>query len=275
MEESQMSNNLPIGQIISELRRAKGSTQEELANAVKVSAQAVSKWENGGTPDTELIPSIADYFGVSIDKLFGRNVSPNICETVHDYVSEPGQFKGFGRAFNIYCSLHGGLTGPAMHKFDQNNLLAYHNSDENGYSLMVSNGYGDLVKREYWEAVNLETASFSRELFSLLAEPGILEVLFALLRRKVFGPANFEMIKTALVNAKYADEEIQECLNKLIERKISAIEDSPYDEIGKTYQIDDMWYLGLCAVICAAQALKISLPGISCFLGRGAWPINL
>jgi len=270
-----MSNNLSIGQIILELRKAKGSTQEELANAVKVSAQAVSKWENGGTPDTELIPAIADYFNIPIDKLFGRSASPNICETVHDYIFEPGHFKGFDRAFNIYHALHDGLTQPSMQKLNQDKPFAYHNSDENGYSLMVSNGYGNLVKREYWEAINLDTASFSRELFSLLAEPGILEVLFALFRRKVFGPANFEMIKTALINAKYADEKLQECLDKLAERDIIIIEISPYEEIGKTYQINDMWYLGLCAVICAAQALKISLPGISCFLGRGAWPINL
>ena len=140
---------------------------------------------------------------------------------------------------------------------------------------MVSNGYGNLVKREFWETINLETLSFSQEIYDILAEPGILEVIYAMLRRKVFGPANFEMIKTALENTNCTDEQIHDCLNKLIERKIIATENSPYDEIGKTYQIDDMWYLGLCAIICATQALKISLPGISCYLGRGAWPISL
>ena len=39
-----------------------------------VLAQAVSKWENGGVLDTELRPMIADYFGVSVDSLFGRMV---------------------------------------------------------------------------------------------------------------------------------------------------------------------------------------------------------
>ena len=46
-----------IGNVISELRKNKGVKQEELANAVGVSTQAVSKWENGGTPDTELLPA--------------------------------------------------------------------------------------------------------------------------------------------------------------------------------------------------------------------------
>lgn len=62
-----------IGKQIAALRKEKGIKQEELANYVGVTAQAVSKWENGGVPDTELIPRIADYFEVSIDSLFGRS----------------------------------------------------------------------------------------------------------------------------------------------------------------------------------------------------------
>lgn len=270
-----MNAGIAIGQIIAQLRKDKNCTQEELAKAVGVSAQAVSKWENGGTPDTELLPAIADYFNIPIDRLFGRRVSSNICETVHDYVFEPGQFQGFDRAFNIYLSIHDGLTQPWVHKLKPDELLAYHNSDEKGYSLLVSNGYGNIVKREFWETINLETAVFSQELFGLLAEPGILEVIFAILKRRLFGPANFEMIKTALVNADCPDEVIRKALDRLLERKIIRTEKSPYDEIGITYLFNDEWYLGICAVICAAQALKISLPGFSCYLGTGAWPIKL
>ena len=63
-----------IGMEIAALRKEKGITQDELAKHVGVTAQAVSKWENGGIPDTELIPIIADYFGVSTDRLFGRSI---------------------------------------------------------------------------------------------------------------------------------------------------------------------------------------------------------
>ena len=48
-----------IGKQIASLRKEKGIKQEELANFVGVSIQAVSKWENGGVPDTELLPKIA------------------------------------------------------------------------------------------------------------------------------------------------------------------------------------------------------------------------
>lgn len=61
-----------MGERIKELRRNAGMTQEELGNKIGVTAQAVSKWECGSVPDTELIPKIADCFGVAIDALFGR-----------------------------------------------------------------------------------------------------------------------------------------------------------------------------------------------------------
>lgn len=63
---------LSIGETIRELRRIHGKTQEALACALGVSAQAVSRWESGATyPDMELIPSIANFFNISIDRLFG------------------------------------------------------------------------------------------------------------------------------------------------------------------------------------------------------------
>ena len=63
---------LNLGQKIRELRHRDGRTQEALAEALGVTSQAISRWEsNGGYPDMEMIPSIANYFGVSIDELFG------------------------------------------------------------------------------------------------------------------------------------------------------------------------------------------------------------
>lgn len=53
-----------------ELRKASGMTQEQLAAEFGVSVQAVSKWETAASyPDIELMPRIADLFGVSLDEL--------------------------------------------------------------------------------------------------------------------------------------------------------------------------------------------------------------
>lgn len=61
-----------LGNNISEKRKAKGMTQEELAANLGVSPQAVSKWENNlSCPDISLLPDISKLFGISVDELLG------------------------------------------------------------------------------------------------------------------------------------------------------------------------------------------------------------
>lgn len=69
---------------IKELRNRNGRTQENLADALGVTNQAVSRWEkNGSYPDMEMIPSIANYFGITIDELFGyHNDRENRIESI-------------------------------------------------------------------------------------------------------------------------------------------------------------------------------------------------
>ncbi len=53
-----------------QLRCERGLTQGQVADALSVSVQAVSKWECGkNLPDIALLPEIADLFGVTIDEL--------------------------------------------------------------------------------------------------------------------------------------------------------------------------------------------------------------
>lgn len=63
---------LSIGKTIRKLRKERNLTQEELAELINVTAQAVSKWENElGMPDISQILPLASVFGVSTDVLFG------------------------------------------------------------------------------------------------------------------------------------------------------------------------------------------------------------
>ena len=63
---------LKINEQIAFLRKQKGLTQEELANALGVTNQAVSKWESAQCcPDIQLLPTIAEMFDVSVDELLG------------------------------------------------------------------------------------------------------------------------------------------------------------------------------------------------------------
>ncbi len=77
-----------LGNNIRELRRARGLTQEQLANALHCSPQAVSKWEMGaGYPDVATLPVIAAYFEVSLDALFEydpEEIEEKIMQVLYD-----------------------------------------------------------------------------------------------------------------------------------------------------------------------------------------------
>ena len=66
---------------LQELRKNKGLTQEELAEALYVSRTAISKWESGrGYPSIDSLKEIAKYFSVTIDELLSSNEVLSIAE---------------------------------------------------------------------------------------------------------------------------------------------------------------------------------------------------
>lgn len=70
-------------------RKELGLTQEQLAQRMNVSPQAVSKWENTSYPDAELLPKLAKVLNISLDTLFGirSNITGvNLEQLVHDAV---------------------------------------------------------------------------------------------------------------------------------------------------------------------------------------------
>ena len=76
-----------ISENISVLRKQAGITQEDLANRLNVSNQAVSKWEAGKCcPDIEILPELADFFGISIDELLlGEcRIKTKLCDETKD-----------------------------------------------------------------------------------------------------------------------------------------------------------------------------------------------
>lgn len=72
-EENTMLNlGLKLGENLKKFRLQRELTQEQLADVLCVSAQAVSRWENGTTyPDITLLPTIASYFEITLDELMG------------------------------------------------------------------------------------------------------------------------------------------------------------------------------------------------------------
>ena len=137
-----------IGTRIKEKRRALGLTQDELAQKVGVTFQAVSKWENDSSyPDVVLMADVAQALNTTIDKLVTGKVETqeegekkrsfygNIIGTVEkDIHADVGKIVGdvFG---DIYGNVRGNIIGTVKNVFGniEGNVLGDINGDVTGY----------------------------------------------------------------------------------------------------------------------------------------------
>ncbi len=88
---------MSFGTTIKKIRRNKDMTQEELAEVLSISPQAVSRWEtDSAMPDISLLPSLCNFFGVTSDFLLGIDVT-NRQEKVEKIISEAEKlsFRGY------------------------------------------------------------------------------------------------------------------------------------------------------------------------------------
>ena len=81
-------DSIMIGDNIKRMRLEKGITQEQLADAIGVSAVAVSKWERRETmPDISLLPGLAYFFRISIDELMSYD-SARVQREIREFIRE-------------------------------------------------------------------------------------------------------------------------------------------------------------------------------------------
>lgn len=67
-----------VGGLILSLRKEKGLTQKQLADAMNISDKAISKWERGlGCPDVSLLQTLSQVLGVNVEKLLLGSLEPN------------------------------------------------------------------------------------------------------------------------------------------------------------------------------------------------------
>ncbi len=141
---------LSIGQTIKKLRKERNFTQEELAEQLNVTFQAVSKWENEtGLPDIAQIVPLASVFGVSTDVLFGT-FGTNDDEEVRKIIDEVSGLKFDGSAESLkhaYDALQEGL------RRYPNNYILLGNSLEISIALAYPENYcyDELHGREIYQ----------------------------------------------------------------------------------------------------------------------------
>ncbi len=94
-----------IGKRIMKHRKRLGLTQDQLAEKLGVTAQAVSKWENNQScPDITMIPQLADIFGITTDQLLGRTEESVVYEA--EVVEDP--VHTYNGKHNVEVSYHRG-----------------------------------------------------------------------------------------------------------------------------------------------------------------------
>ena len=93
-----------LGKRIVANRKRLGLTQDQLAEKLGVTAQAVSKWENDQScPDITMLPKLCDLFGISTDQLLGREPEQPAREA--EVVEDPkGRWNHFNGMHNVQVS---------------------------------------------------------------------------------------------------------------------------------------------------------------------------
>lgn len=119
--------------VILELRTKNGLSQEELAERVYVTRQAVSRWENGDTiPNTETLKCLSKLFKVSINTLLGspRKLICQCCGMPLDDASISKEKDGtFNEEYCKWCYTDGKFVYTSLEELT--NFLVGHMSNEN------------------------------------------------------------------------------------------------------------------------------------------------
>lgn len=112
---------IKLNEQLKKLRKTKGNTQEDIANFLGISIQAVSKWERGeGYPDITLLPSIAGYYSVSIDTLLGVDEIEKQ-KKLDEYISKGQKLFNEGKSSERVA-----LYREAAREFPGDHVVLYH-----------------------------------------------------------------------------------------------------------------------------------------------------
>ena len=186
---------------LQKLRKEHGVTQDTLAAHLGVSPQAVSKWENGSYPDGDLLPKIADFFGVSIDYLYGRakedtSTVQKIIDELQNIVTDSDSSKEefFEQALNYAWAIQLAAWASARSYYDRPELdekdtvTVSEISSKAGFTYMRLNKnleYYFLVKQPKEGLANyLKVTDKAAELFAFLGDKTNLKILQYMLTLK-------------------------------------------------------------------------------------------
>ncbi|MDE7222332.1 MAG: helix-turn-helix domain-containing protein [Acetatifactor sp.] len=223
---------LRCGEQLAFLRREKRITQEQLAQAMGVTNQAVSKWESGQSyPDITLLPRLAAYFQVTVDELLGVSEPQsmrNVYLGIKELFQETPEEESFSLAFRLATLLHEGAVSRGYKGYLPWNADEQYSLDKEPYKWGVSicsepegatahirNGIF-FSDQKYYQPMNRGDASVICENLQTLGDLNVLKTLYALYELTA---TDFDDLYAPVAEiarrAHLADDTVRQCLQVL------------------------------------------------------------
>jgi len=209
-----MNKEINLAQNIANLRKKNNVSQGQLAKAINVTPQAISKWENGiCQPDTSSLPLLADFFNVSIDYLFYgyEEASDDIYEKITKRVaSMPADSDEiFEDAVKLSTAAQHGIMD-SLDSYSRRNqtIIApcpifdepLHLMSFGGLSIRSPKGFSAILTKNFINSINGKTMKRAGKIFGALADEDCLRVTMEIL--------NFQGIsRLELMNKTQFDEQ--------------------------------------------------------------------
>lgn len=218
-----------------------------MARFVGVTPQAVSKWENGGVPDTELLPAIADYFDVSTDELFGRqnNSSLDVQAAILRDITSLKADDRISRAFELCWMIEQSMYGTVFSDTERfkEEAKTHGKSDQIYSQIEADTGYTEmgLFNRMRYFLIVPDAEDKDKALldgidypsfFRLMADRDIFEALVFLYNRDSFNAFTEELICKELgYTEDTAGRVITELLHlNILFKTVAELGDSVFDD---------------------------------------------
>ena len=224
-----------LSENIRKIRKEKSLTQEQLAEAMGVSAASVSKWETGqAAPELGVLSELADFFETSVDALIGHKISPCRMEEI---ISEANNFVSEGQY---------GKASEAAEKL----VRRYPNSYEAVES--ASNVFQNIAVLTMEKSYTERAVELTKRLFSLLEDGDVIK-RFELLKKLA---NQYELMENWDMAQKYYKESnvggvnnraLSRCLANAgkNEEALAAVSDvfysSLFDMITDTLLLEQLW----------------------------------
>lgn len=230
------AGELRCGEQLAFLRREKQITQEQLAQAMGVTNQAVSKWESGQSyPDITLLPRLAAYFQVTVDELLGvakpqsmRNIYLGIKELFRE---TPGE-ECFSLAFKLATLMHEGAVSRGYKGYlpwDEDKQYGLDRepykwgcsicSEPEGATAHIHNGIF-FSDQKYYEPISRGDMAAICETLQTLGDLNVLKTLYALYELTVEDFDNsYASVAEIASQAHLSEDTVSQCLQLLWTQK--------------------------------------------------------